>query len=163
MQVREGGYDQKVNGTVNVVTAKTAEISQKTWGIMKGVMALASQKVEEYTKEGGTASWQRSESERHRQHQECGQESKGWRNSPGGNRSSKHGDSAAPSWDDWGREEEKPKEPAKGSESGDGWAGWDDGKDDGYDSYYYQSASSTRSTVQNGKSGTLWTEGGGFL
>ncbi|KAI8017032.1 hypothetical protein LOK49_LG04G02603 [Camellia lanceoleosa] len=52
-QVREGGYDTKVNETVNVVTTKTTEIGQKTWGIMRGVMALASQKVEEYTKEGG--------------------------------------------------------------------------------------------------------------
>ncbi|KAI8016678.1 putative ADP-ribosylation factor GTPase-activating protein AGD6 [Camellia lanceoleosa] len=50
--VREGGYDTKVNETVNVVTTKTTEIGQKTWGIMRGVMALASQKVEEYTKEG---------------------------------------------------------------------------------------------------------------
>eukprot|EP00250_Pteridium_aquilinum_P010093 c19151_g1_i2 orf=143-1678(+) len=53
---REGGYDQKVNETVSVVSAKTSEIGQKTWGIMKGVMALASQKVEELSKDGGT-SW----------------------------------------------------------------------------------------------------------
>ncbi|MCO5593250.1 hypothetical protein L7F22_047257 [Adiantum nelumboides] len=53
---REGGYDQKVNETVSVVTAKTSEIGQKTWGIMKGVMALASQKVEEFSKDGGP-SW----------------------------------------------------------------------------------------------------------
>ncbi|KAK1311741.1 ADP-ribosylation factor GTPase-activating protein AGD7 [Acorus calamus] len=51
-KVREGSYDQKVNETVSVVTAKTTEIGQKTWGIMRGVMAMASQKVEEYTKEG---------------------------------------------------------------------------------------------------------------
>lgn len=56
VQYREGGYDQKVNETVSVVTAKTTEIGQKTWGIMKGVMALASQKVEEFSKDGGT-SW----------------------------------------------------------------------------------------------------------
>ncbi|KAH7299651.1 hypothetical protein KP509_24G022500 [Ceratopteris richardii] len=53
---REGGYDQKVNETVSVVTAKTSEIGQKTWGIMKGVMAMASQKVEEFSKDGGS-SW----------------------------------------------------------------------------------------------------------
>nr|GEV50194.1 probable ADP-ribosylation factor GTPase-activating protein AGD6 [Tanacetum cinerariifolium] len=46
-KVRDGGYDHKVNETVNVVTAKTTEIGQKTWGLMKGVMAFASQKVEE--------------------------------------------------------------------------------------------------------------------
>ncbi|KAG0460840.1 hypothetical protein HPP92_021137 [Vanilla planifolia] len=51
-KIKEGGYDQKVNETVNVVSAKTTEIGQKTWGIMKGVVAMASQKVEEYTKDG---------------------------------------------------------------------------------------------------------------
>ena len=51
-KVREGGYDQKVNETVSVVAAKTTEIGHRTWGIMKGVVAIASQKVEAYTKEG---------------------------------------------------------------------------------------------------------------
>ncbi|KAF2306136.1 hypothetical protein GH714_013142 [Hevea brasiliensis] len=35
-KVREGGYDYKVNETVNVVTAKTTEIGHRTWGIMRG-------------------------------------------------------------------------------------------------------------------------------
>jgi ADP-ribosylation factor GTPase-activating protein 1 len=48
-QVREGGYDQKVNETVSVVAAKTTELGQMTWGIMRGVMAMASQQVEAYT------------------------------------------------------------------------------------------------------------------
>lgn len=52
-KVREGGYDQKVNETVSVVAAKTTEIGSKTWGIMKGVVAMASQKAEAYAKEGG--------------------------------------------------------------------------------------------------------------
>ncbi|KAH9308356.1 hypothetical protein KI387_036267, partial [Taxus chinensis] len=52
-EVRDGGYDQKVNETVSVVAARTTEIGSKTWGIMKGVVAMASQKVEAYTKEGG--------------------------------------------------------------------------------------------------------------
>ncbi|GLT79234.1 hypothetical protein SLA2020_507280 [Shorea laevis] len=63
-KVKEGGYDQKVNETVTVVTAKTTEIGQRTWGIMKGVMAMASQKVEEYTKDGRNwknDSWQSNE------------------------------------------------------------------------------------------------------
>ncbi|KAG9147875.1 hypothetical protein Leryth_003473, partial [Lithospermum erythrorhizon] len=51
--VREGGYDHRVNETVNVVTAKTTEIGQRTWGLMKGVMALATQTVEELANEGG--------------------------------------------------------------------------------------------------------------
>ncbi|MCI21126.1 ADP-ribosylation factor GTPase-activating protein AGD6 [Trifolium medium] len=40
-----------VNETANVVTQRTLEIGQRTRGLMKGVMALASQKVEKYTKE----------------------------------------------------------------------------------------------------------------
>nr|GFC65836.1 probable ADP-ribosylation factor GTPase-activating protein AGD6 [Tanacetum cinerariifolium] len=63
-KVRDGGYDHKVNETVNVVTAKTTEIGQKTWGLMKGVMAFASQKVEELAKENPNwtiDSWQISE------------------------------------------------------------------------------------------------------
>ncbi|MQL87313.1 hypothetical protein Taro_019835 [Colocasia esculenta] len=153
-KVRDGGYDQKVNETVNVVSTKTTEIGQKTWGIMKGVIALASQKVEEYTKEG-TVSWQRSESERNGHYQEFGQESKGW-SSPGDNSSPRHRDSVH-SWDDWDRKE-MPEEPAKGTKAVDSWGGWDDPKDDGYQSYY-QSASN-KNTVQNGNPGTVWSEGG---
>ncbi|AQK59751.1 hypothetical protein ZEAMMB73_Zm00001d053583 [Zea mays] len=52
-KMRDGSYDQKVNETVNVVANKTAEIGSKTWGIMRGVMAMASQKVEEYTERLG--------------------------------------------------------------------------------------------------------------
>ncbi|KAJ6840914.1 ADP-ribosylation factor GTPase-activating protein AGD7 [Iris pallida] len=81
-KVREGGYDQKVNETVNVVAAKTTEISQKTWGTLKGVMAIASQKVEEYTKEGAVNwkgdQWQRSETGMNGHIQGFGQGSKGW-------------------------------------------------------------------------------------
>ena len=49
--MKEGGLDNTVSETVNVVASKTTEIGQRTWGIMKGVMAIASQKVEEFTKE----------------------------------------------------------------------------------------------------------------
>jgi hypothetical protein len=57
VQLRDGGYDQKVNETVSVVANKTAELGSRTWGIMRGVMALASQKVEELAKEGGSSGW----------------------------------------------------------------------------------------------------------
>ncbi|KAG2248991.1 hypothetical protein Bca52824_088619 [Brassica carinata] len=50
-KVKEGGLDHTVSETVIVVASKTTEIGQRTWGIMKGVMATASQKVEEFTKE----------------------------------------------------------------------------------------------------------------
>uniref|UniRef100_A0A1D1Y3F3 Putative ADP-ribosylation factor GTPase-activating protein AGD6 n=1 Tax=Anthurium amnicola TaxID=1678845 RepID=A0A1D1Y3F3_9ARAE len=158
-KVREGGYDQKVNETVNVVTTKTTEIGHKTWGIMKGVMAMASQKVEEYTKEGTVSwkgdSWQRSESESNGYYQEFGQETKGLNSS--GDLSSRNYDSVS-SWDDWGHKGPKGPEPAKAVDSGDNWAGWDDAKDDDYDNYHQRS--SDKSASQNGKSGSLWTEGG---
>ncbi|KAG2257902.1 hypothetical protein Bca52824_077196 [Brassica carinata] len=72
-KVKEGGYDHKVSETVNVVASKTTEIGQRTWGIMKGVMAIASQKVGEYTKEGRTTTWsQRNESESNGYYQNFG-------------------------------------------------------------------------------------------
>ncbi|CAN6893593.1 unnamed protein product, partial [Brassica oleracea] len=49
-KVKEGGLDHTVSETVNVVASKTTD-GQRTRGIMKGVMAIASQKVEEFTKE----------------------------------------------------------------------------------------------------------------
>ncbi|KAA8516449.1 hypothetical protein F0562_016742 [Nyssa sinensis] len=167
-KVREGGYDHKVNETVNVVTEKTTEIGQKTWGIMKGVMALASQKVEEYTKEGinwKTDSWQQNESESNGYYQEFAQGSKGRSSSGGGQPASgQHFNSgSAGSWDDWDSKDNRKEESTKGTapHNGDSWAGWDDAKDDGY-SNFYQSASDNRAVGHNGKSDANWT-GGGFV
>lgn len=63
MQYKESGYDQKVNETVSVVGARATELGQKTWGIMRGVMAMASQTVEQYTKEPGRSSYDNSYTE----------------------------------------------------------------------------------------------------
>lgn len=165
LQVREGGYDYKVNETVNVVTAKTSEIGQKTWGIMKGVMALASQKVEEYAKEGGSGwkndSWQRNESEKNGYYQEFGHDSKGWNSSAGGQPSSgkQFNSVSSGSWDDWDSADGRKDESKKGTaapHNGDSWAGWDDNKDD-----FYQSASESKHVGYNGKHDDEWT-GGGF-
>ncbi|KAL3839556.1 hypothetical protein ACJIZ3_024147 [Penstemon smallii] len=163
-KVREGGYEYKVNETVNVVTAKTSEIGQKTWGLMKGVMALASQKVEEYTKEGPGSkndnSWQHNQSDNTGYYQE----SKGW-NSSAGAQSSTNGQSksvSSGSWDDWDTKDDKKEEPSKGTttHNGDSWAGWDDAKDDdGYDSFY-KSAPDNKAAGYNGKSDSNWTDGG---
>ncbi|KAL2485242.1 putative ADP-ribosylation factor GTPase-activating protein AGD6 [Abeliophyllum distichum] len=165
-KVREGGYDHKVNETVNVVTTKTSEIGQKTWGIMKGVMALASQKVEEYTKDGSgwkSEGWQRNESERNGYYQEFGQESKGWNHSPGVQHSSgqQFNSVSSGSWDDWDSKDNRKEESSKGttSHNGDSWAGWDDAKDDGHDNFY-QSASDHKAVGYNGKSDSKWSEGG---
>ncbi|KAL9398686.1 hypothetical protein Peur_007647 [Populus x canadensis] len=166
-KVKEGGYDYKVNETVNVVTAKTTEIGQRTWGIMKGVMAIASQKVEEYTKEGrNTDNWQQSDNQSNGYYQEFNkQENKGWNSSSGGQSSSGHHNSyGSSSWDDWDQKDNRKEDSIKStaSHSNDDWAGWDDAKDDGYDDNIYHSAPSTKSASHNGKSDASWT-GGGFL
>ncbi|XP_071908131.1 probable ADP-ribosylation factor GTPase-activating protein AGD6 [Coffea arabica] len=166
-KVKEGGYDYKVNETVNVVAAKTTEIGHKTWGIMKGVMALASQKVEEYAKEGGVSwkndGWQRSESETNGYYQEFGQDSKGWNSPAAGQPSSgrQFNSVSSGSWDDWDSKDNRKEESSKGtaSHNGDSWAGWDDNKDDGFDNFY-QSASDSKAVGYNGKSDAKWTEGG---
>lgn len=166
-KVKEGGYDYKVNETVNVVTAKTTEIGAKTWGIMKGVMAMASQKVEEYTKDGmnwNSDNLQRNDGETNGYYQEFRQEPKGWNSSSGGGQPSSSGNFntvSAGSWDDWDQKDNKKEESTKGaaSHNGDDWAGWDDAKDDGFE---YQSASDNKTVGHSGKSDSSWT-GGGFL
>ncbi|OAY68499.1 probable ADP-ribosylation factor GTPase-activating protein AGD6 [Ananas comosus] len=156
-KMKEGGYDQKVNETVNVVSTKTTEIGAKTWGIMKGVMAMASQKVEEYAKEGGISwkgdDWQRKEPDRNGYYQEFNQESNGWNNSEDDSRKRYN---SVSSWDDWDNKEKKAEPEKTGGQSSDSWAGWDDVKDDGYENY----SSSNKGNTQNGKSGSLWTDGG---
>nr|GMD46569.1 probable ADP-ribosylation factor GTPase-activating protein AGD6 [Ipomoea batatas] len=166
-KVIEGGYDSKVNETVNVVTTKTTEIGHMTWGIMKGVLALASQKVEEYTKEGGNDNckndnWQQNDNQQNGYHPEFKQDSKGWSSSGAGQSSSVNENSvSADSWDDWGSKDtwtEEPKKDAPASNN-DEWAGWDDAKDDGFDSFY-PSASDDKHVASNGKSDSKWTDGG---
>ncbi|KAH7667809.1 ADP-ribosylation factor GTPase-activating protein 1 [Dioscorea alata] len=158
-KVKEGGYDHKVNETVTVVTSKTNEIGQKTWGIMKGVMAMASQKIEEYTKEGinwKEDDWQQSGAERHGHYQEYSRQGGNDSNPSEDNSNRKH--STGGSWDDWD-EKEKVKPANKSAPSSDSWAGWDDVKDeDGYESYNH--ISSNEGVNQNGKSSSAWTEGG---
>ncbi|KAJ1387240.1 ARFGAP/RecO-like zinc finger [Sesbania bispinosa] len=194
-KVKDGGYDHKVNETVTIVSQKTSEIGQRTWGIMKGVMALASQKVEEYTRDnpnGNSDNWQRNENNRHGFYQEYNQENKGWNSSTREGQPSSGGQTNtynSSSWDDWDHKDSRKEEPARGSApqssngqfdsynssswddwdhkdtrkeepakrsapcNDDGWAGWDDGKDDGFDN---------KASGHNGTSGSAWT-GGGFL
>ncbi|XP_064966268.1 ADP-ribosylation factor GTPase-activating protein AGD7-like [Musa acuminata AAA Group] len=158
-KMKESGYDQKVNETVSVVATKSTEIGQRTWGIMKGVMAMASQKVEEYSNEGiswKVDDWSQKESVKNGYYQEFGQDNKSW-NSPREN-PNKHYNSVSSSWDNWD-EKERREEPRKGTQSSESWAGWDDMKDDdGYANYHY--SSSNNAANQNGKSGSSWTDGG---
>ncbi|RWV78000.1 hypothetical protein GW17_00061104 [Ensete ventricosum] len=108
--------EAEVNGTVNTVAARTTEIGHRTWGIMRGVMAMATQKVEEYAKEG--MAWNEDDVGGHKE--EIGQASKG------GNSVQDHAP-AKPSWGDWEEEEEQHGKQADGQES---WPGWDDTDDD---------------------------------
>ncbi|XP_031396763.1 probable ADP-ribosylation factor GTPase-activating protein AGD6 [Punica granatum] len=168
LQVREGGYDYKVNETVNAVTTKTTEIGQRTWGIMKVVMALASQKVEEYTntKDGwNNDDWPRNDSEMNGYYQEFRKEQEGWNSSSAGQSSSTGNSNSynSSSWDDWDNKGTTKEGSNRGGTSGidDGWVGWDDPKDNGYDNFY-QRAPSKNAVGHNGKSDATWT-GGGFL
>ncbi|KAI3986228.1 hypothetical protein MKX01_031464 [Papaver californicum] len=185
-KVKEGGYDHKVNETMNVVTTKTTEIGHRTWGIMKGVMAIASQKVEEYTKEGvapwkGGDNWQRNDSQSNGFYQEFGKETKGWNNSnthhssgSGGGGVNTSSDkqlnsvSSSNSWNDWDSKDvsTRKEESAKGGSchnatagAADNWAGWDDPKDDAYDDGFHNS-SSNHNNKTKGTSDDLWAEGG---
>ncbi|XP_076898004.1 putative ADP-ribosylation factor GTPase-activating protein AGD6 [Bidens hawaiensis] len=167
-KVRDGGYDYKVNETVNVVTAKTTEIGHKTWGLMKGVMAFASQKVEELSKDNPTwnsDSWQRNETQGNGSYQEFGR-SNGISNSApasgvnGGGSVSSSGRNFS-SWDDWdndGHNKSSSTSATAASKGGDDWAGWDDVKDDPYDSY----KSDAKTGSHAGKSDGNWS-GAGFL
>lgn len=130
LQVKEGGYDHKVNETVTVVSQKTSEIGQRTWGIMKGVMAMASQKVDEYTRDNTNwrnDNWQRNENDRNGFYQEFNQENKGWNSSTGGQPSSggQFNTQRSSSWDDWDQKDTTRKEePARGYNSS-SWDDWD--------------------------------------
>ncbi|KAK7396505.1 hypothetical protein VNO78_17556 [Psophocarpus tetragonolobus] len=137
-KVKEGGYDYKVNETVNVVSQKTSEIGQRTWGIMRGVMAMASQKVEEYTRDNPnweSDNWQRNENGKNGSYQEFNQENKGrnsstmeGQHSSGGQTNTYH----SSSWDDWGHNGSRKEEPAPKSSGGQSgtynsssWDDWD--------------------------------------
>ncbi|KAL6553533.1 hypothetical protein OROGR_007375 [Orobanche gracilis] len=161
-KVKEGGYDHKVNETVSAVTTRTTEIGQKTWGFMKGVMALASQKVEELAKEG-----MGSENEQNGYYQEFGQNTKAsWNTSAGGGNPSSGKQQlnsvSSDSWGNWDRKDNRSQDTtARGTTStnGDSWVGWDDGKDDGFDTFH-QNATDSKSVDYNGKSDAKWGEGG---
>ncbi|KAE9612250.1 hypothetical protein Lal_00022097 [Lupinus albus] len=155
-KVKEGGYDDKVN----VVSQKTSEIGQRTWGIMKGVLALASQKVEELASDTPkNGNLQRNENDINVHHnQNFNQENKGWNSSMRKEQSSSgqfKTHSSTSSWDDWGNTDSKKEEPAKD----DDWSGWDDAKDDGFD-IFYKGASNRKGSAHDKESDSTWSRGG---
>lgn len=169
--MRDGGYDYRVNETVNVVTAKTSEIGQKTWGLMKGVMAFASQKVEEYANDNPTwknDTWQRNETQGNGSYQEFGRSNgtsnpaptSGLNGTAVGSSGKNFKSVDSGSWDDWdndGYRKHSSTSTTKPS-NGDDWAGWDDAKDDDpYDSLYKSDGKTA-----TGKSDGNWS-GSGFL
>lgn len=149
------------------MTAKTTEIGHMTWGIMRGVMALATQKVDEFTKEGGASNGSTSCKSNHRSRNKSQgdgfyQESKTW-NSNGGNGGngvtvsrSSGGNISSSAWDDWDNDGYRKH----ASDNGDSWAGWDDDKDDDGDNFG-QSASNGKTSTHTVKSDGTWS-GAGF-
>ncbi|XP_038993087.1 probable ADP-ribosylation factor GTPase-activating protein AGD6 [Hibiscus syriacus] len=137
---------------------------------MKGVMAMALQKVEEYTKDGmnwKTDNWQQNDGVKNGYHNEFKHENRGWNSTSGGQTSSVGNNNSynSSSWDDWDMKDNRKVDnniKVTASRSNDGWAGWDDSKDDGYDHLYNGSSSDRKAVGHNGKSDSAWT-GGGFL
>ncbi|GAB4856929.1 hypothetical protein Ancab_014847 [Ancistrocladus abbreviatus] len=141
----------------------------KDMGYYEGVMALTTQKVEEYSKESGPDnskidSSHQNENERDGYHQDFNHDTKGW--NPSGVRQSsgqQFNSISSGSWDDWDQREHGKVGSTNGvaSHGNDGWAGWDDAKDDGFENFY-QGASDKKATGHNEKSDVFWT-GGGFF
>ncbi|XXG45390.1 hypothetical protein AAC387_Pa02g0483 [Persea americana] len=124
-KVMEGGYDDKVNDTVNVVASRTSELGHMTWGIMRGVMAMASEKMEEYARDGTDYSTEPYIHHRLESAVPCG--------NGGPCQENKGSNSSSKGWEDWdsgspvassakGRE---GNDVPKNSHSKSEWAGWD--------------------------------------
>jgi ADP-ribosylation factor GTPase-activating protein 1 len=129
LQVREGGYDQKVNETVSVVAAKGTEVGQKAWGFMRGVVAMASQQVEAYTKDGISSSSNQHGSNYGSLDSRGG--SVGYQELNGNHA----WDAPAKSndgWEDWegAKKVAEPKPQTTTKKETGSWAGWDDHEDD---------------------------------
>ncbi|KAJ4891837.1 ADP-ribosylation factor GTPase-activating protein AGD7 [Raphanus sativus] len=174
-KVKEGGLDNTVSETVNVVASKTTEIGQRTWGIMKGVMAIASQKVDEFTKEEASTWNQQNKNDGNGYYQNKGATS----SSLGGSQSSssyQNNSRNSNSWDDWGEENSARKEAApkvpQSSSSGhqnnyrnsNTWDDWGEENNSTKKEAAPKSgaAGDKKSVGHNGKPDTAWT-GGGFL
>lgn len=158
---------------------------------MKGVMALASQKVEELTSDnpnGNSDNWQRNENGRNGSYQEFNHENKGWNSSIREGQPSSGGqtNTYSSSWDDWDHKDSTKGGPARGSapQSSNGRnnsSSWDDW--DHKDARKVEPAKGSsphnndswagwddakdddfdnKASDHNGTSGSGWT-GGGFL
>ncbi|XP_042510839.1 ADP-ribosylation factor GTPase-activating protein AGD7-like [Macadamia integrifolia] len=121
-KVRESGYGY--DDTVNVVALRTTEFGQKTWGIMKDVMTMASQKMEEYAGD-----------EIQRKAEQYDPLEVNW--TTNGNAKHDHGDTKGAEgsfkgWDDWGSDspvstvgKRDAEDLSKKGQSDEVWVGWD--------------------------------------
>ncbi|KAG0446969.1 hypothetical protein HPP92_028583 [Vanilla planifolia] len=140
-QVIEGGYEE----TVSAITRKTSEIGQRTWGAMKGVIAMAS-------KEG--MGWKTDQ--RQRNGNDTGNEKRSEvrdRNSCAHQHSESsvknhHSSCCSDSWNE--------------NEEANSWGGWDDPKDGDCDSYYANSTSNKGKDPYARNCYLNWTKDGGF-
>ncbi|KAF2592129.1 hypothetical protein F2Q70_00045548 [Brassica cretica] len=181
-------------GRLSLVAASAANVCcsdrnrwsslQRTWGIMKGVMAIAHRRLKSLLKKKHqtginrtrTVSTMTKQQPIHHQVTKAitvtrvlgmtGEKRAMPKKeaAPKVSQSVHHnGYGNSNSWDDWGEEknsttkkEAAPKVSASKDDDG-GWAGWDDKEDDGY----YQSAAGDKKSVgHNGKPDTAWTSGG---
>lgn len=138
-KVREGGYDQKLNETVAVVAAKGTKVGQMAWGFMRGVMAMASQQVETYTKDemSGSSSQYGTDHGSSQQYNSVNSSGTGYQEMNG----SHAWDAPIKSnddWKDWDTVSNKPSRMGFDEKDGDTkktleqpktnnvWSGWDD-------------------------------------
>lgn len=162
MQAKEGSHDTKGHQTVHVVTTKTSKFGHKTWGVMKGAITLATQKVGRFTKDAMVPkgnNWQRNGNKNNGYYQEFKQE-KGC-NSISREESISNGNHSSCSssyWDNCGTNENNTKGDTQNatitSNSNADWATWDDdAKDNGYDQFH-NVVSHEHTVGLNGKSNT---------
>ncbi|TYJ19108.1 hypothetical protein E1A91_A09G169000v1 [Gossypium mustelinum] len=157
-KAKEGSCDTKVHQTVHVVTTKTSKFGHKTWGVMKGAVTLATQKVGRFTKDAMTQksnNWQRNNGyyQEFKQEKGCNSTSTGESFSNGN-----HSSYSSSYWDNCGTKDNNTKGDTENvtitSNNNDDWATWDnDAKDSGYDNFH-NVVFHEETVGQNGKSNT---------
>eukprot|EP00245_Coleochaete_scutata_P005971 TRINITY_DN20021_c0_g1_i1.p1 TRINITY_DN20021_c0_g1~~TRINITY_DN20021_c0_g1_i1.p1 ORF type:complete len:471 (-),score=100.61 TRINITY_DN20021_c0_g1_i1:683-2095(-) len=126
-KVKEGGYDVQLTETATVVAAKTSEYGQRGWGIMKGVLAMATEQVTNIAKDTGIVSNSGNNFSGFGHDQGKQNGGGGWDNWVSG-----AGSGGAKSWDDWGENnssanQESQRNAGSGArKSNSEWSGWGD-------------------------------------
>ncbi|KAG0446907.1 hypothetical protein HPP92_028580 [Vanilla planifolia] len=140
-KVIEGGYEE----TVSAITRKTSEIGQRTWGAMKGVIAMAS-------KEG--MGWKTDQRQRN------GNDTGNEKRSEVRDRNScahQHSESSVKN-----HHSSCSSDSLNENEEANSWGGWDDPKDGDCDSYYANSTSNKGKDPYARNCYLNWTKDGGF-